>query len=169
VKSLKFLGHLILCIPQIKDPYKILIHLVILHIMWNPQIQVSTNMFNVVKPGNFVPTILKVPCSYSEWDAADVAALGVHGARPAPTDGWHEQHHGGRLPVHDGHETDSRRGTTYSSQWLLVCKIELFLFQTGKWLKSSGNLSHQLCNWHVGQLTAFPTVPSTSLTYEVYV
>ena len=37
---------------------KYLFILVLLHILWNPQIQVSTYMSNVVKPWNFVPTKL---------------------------------------------------------------------------------------------------------------
>ena len=41
--------------PQILDPMKHLFTLVILNnfIIWNPQIQVSTNMSNVVKPWSF--------------------------------------------------------------------------------------------------------------------
>jgi len=35
-----------------------------LHIIWNLQIQVSTNMSNVVKPWNFVPINLMIPQYY---------------------------------------------------------------------------------------------------------
>ena len=45
-------------IYDFKIPTKFLFTLIILHIISNPQIQVSTNMSNVVKPQNFVPTKL---------------------------------------------------------------------------------------------------------------
>jgi len=42
-------------IHEFKIPTKNLYTWVILHIIWNPQIQVFTNMFNVDKPWNFMP------------------------------------------------------------------------------------------------------------------
>jgi len=45
-------------IHEFKIPTKLLFTLDLLHLVWNPQIQVSTNVSNVVKPQNFVPTKL---------------------------------------------------------------------------------------------------------------
>jgi len=61
VKSFIFIGHSISCISwvgQSTNLTKLLFTLVILHLVWNPQIQMSTNMSNVVKPRNFMPTKL---------------------------------------------------------------------------------------------------------------
>jgi len=41
-------------IHEFKNTTKYLFTLLILHIIWNPQIQVSRNMFIVVKPWNFM-------------------------------------------------------------------------------------------------------------------
>ena len=50
-----FLGR---AIHELKIPRKYLFTLVILQIIWNPRIQVSTNMTNVIKSKKFKPTNL---------------------------------------------------------------------------------------------------------------
>jgi len=98
-------------IHKYKIPMKYLFtfKLVILHIIWNPRIQVSTNMSNVVKPRNFVPTKLNdftvlwlylcvmsapvPPWSRLTWTRASRTAMPPCGSSsttssPRPKTGW---------------------------------------------------------------------------------
>ena len=66
MNSFVFIGHLILCILLVGHSTNLrsqwnsysLYSLIVMLIIWNSRIQVSTNMSNVVKPWNVVPTKL---------------------------------------------------------------------------------------------------------------